>query len=94
MRCEHHDFAANVEVGRIQDGEGGPVVKYMADVRIVCADCGTPFRFIGLPSGVDYKSPMVSVNGEELRAPIAPQGEVASVLEGGDDVGFTIRKVL
>ena len=94
MKCDHMNFAANVAVNRIQEGEGGPVTKYMADVTVKCADCGTPFRFIGLPAGIDFKSPMVSVNGEELRAPIAPRGEVASVLEGDCDVGFTVRKTL
>lgn len=90
--CEHLDFAAEVIVNRITDGEVGKVMWYMADVRMKCVRCGTPFRFIGLPAGMDYNSPCVSVDACEARMPIAPKGEVLSELEGGV-VGFSIRKV-
>lgn len=92
-KCEHLDFAADVSVGRILPSEGSKeVMCYQADVRIVCADCQTPFRFIGLPAGLDLNGAAVSVDGTEGRFAIAPKGEVVSMLEGGGPAGFTIRK--
>ena len=58
MTCEHKNFAANVTVNRIEDAG-----RFMADVTVRCIDCNTPFRFIGLPAGMDYNSPCVSVDG-------------------------------
>jgi hypothetical protein len=91
MKCEHKNFAADVDVNRLEKGEGGPVYRFQADVRIKCVDCGTPFRFIGLPAGLDLNGASVSANGEEGRFAIAPKGEVLSVIEGAP-VGFTVRK--
>jgi hypothetical protein len=70
--CEHKNFKANVAVGRLTAVEGGPVTGYSADVTVACADCGLPFRFIGLAAGNHYAEPRVSVDGTELRAPIEP----------------------
>lgn len=86
MTCEHADFRAHVTVNRL-DG----VKRFQADVRIECANCGIPFRFIGLPAGVDLNGAAVSVDATEARLAIAPKGDVLSVLEGGV-VGFSIRK--
>ncbi len=65
--CEHKEFEANVEVNRIED-----VQKFAADVHIVCRDCKTPFRFLGLPGGVSLSHPTVSIDAIEARLPIAP----------------------
>lgn len=73
--CDHPDFVADVSVNRIQKEEGGRVAAYTADVRVKCAKCGRPFRWIGLQAGMSYSAPMVSVDGLELRAPIVPQGQ-------------------
>lgn len=91
MTCEHHNFAAEVDVNRLPEKEGGPILRYSADVRIKCADCGLPFRFIGLPAGLDLNGAATSVNAEEARLAIAPKGQVISVVEGGV-TGFSIRK--
>lgn len=85
-KCKHESFVCEVMVNRIED-----VGRFHADVRVVCDQCKTPFRFIGLPAGLDYNSPTVSVDATEARMPIAPKGEVLSELEGGP-VGFSIRK--
>lgn len=85
--CEHDLFSAEVDVNRLED-----VGRFCADVRIKCSQCNLPFRFLGLPAGVDLNGAAVSVNGEEARLAIAPSGEVRSVLDDGGDVGFTIRK--
>jgi len=65
--CNHPEFQAAVAVARLEDIQG-----YMADITINCLSCGMPFKFVGLPSGLHFKKPMVSVTGMELRAPIEP----------------------
>lgn len=72
MACEHLNFKANVRVGRLTKEDGGPVTGYCADVQVTCAECGLPFRFIGLEAGNHFAEPRVSVDGTELRAPIEP----------------------
>ena len=70
--CLHLHFKARVDVARLSKKEGGTVTGFCADVSIVCADCGLPFRFVGLPAGSHHSEPRVSVDGTELRAPIEP----------------------
>lgn len=88
--CLHESFDAEVTVNRLPEEEGGPIKNYSADVRVKCHDCGLPFRFMGLPYGLDLRGAAVSVNGEEARLAIAPQGEVVNAVEGVG--GFTVRK--
>lgn len=90
MKCEHMNFAAEVDVNRLPDKEGGPVKRYCADVRIKCAECGQQFRFIGLPAGLDLNGAAVSIDACEARLAIAPKGDVISVMEGGVS-GFSVR---
>src|SRR5262249_3850714 len=91
-QCEHEDFEAQVDVARMPAQEGGPIRRYMADVRVKCAQCGLPFRFIGLPAGLDLNGACVSVDATEAHLAIAPKGEVLSEIEGGV-VGFSVRKI-
>lgn len=70
--CEHESFEAQVDVNRLSAVEGGPVTNYSADVRICCAQCREPFRFIGVDTGLSGRRPMVNVEATELRAPIYP----------------------
>jgi hypothetical protein len=65
--CEHLNFAARVEVNRIED-KG----QFAADVHIECVECHKPFRFLGLPGGVSLEKPTVSIDCTEARLPIAP----------------------
>jgi hypothetical protein len=90
MKCEHEAFACSVTVNRITN-EAGAVERYQADVTVTCDQCKTPFRFIGLPAGLDLSGAAVSVDGTEGRFAIAPKGEVLSALDGGPH-GFTIKK--
>lgn len=69
--CSHQNFFAAVTVNRLEDSG-----RFQADVRIGCVDCGTPFRFVGLPCGVDLNGAAVSVDGTEGRFAITPKGEV------------------
>lgn len=61
-----------MEVGRITDGESGPVTAYMADIRVNCSACGEAFRWVGVPAGLKHDRPMVSVDETELHAPLRP----------------------
>lgn len=66
---------------------------FILDVRVICRDCGMPFRFIGLPAGVDLNGgATVSPNAEEARLVIAPKGEVIASIDGGCASGLTERK--
>jgi hypothetical protein len=80
------NFSASVNVNRLE--ESG---QFQADVRVWCEECGLPFRFIGLPAGIDLNGAAVSVDATEARLAIAPKGQVVSVVEGGCQ-GFSIRK--
>lgn len=70
--CEHKIFNAQARVGRLTDGEDGPVTGYTCDLTIICAQCLKPFQFIGLPGGVAPNYPTVSADGLEARIPIKP----------------------
>lgn len=79
-RCEHLNFAAQVDVNRLTETIGGPVTRYLADVRIKCADCGLPFEFQGLKLGIDTGGCTMSLDGQEAHLAILPNGKVASPL--------------
>lgn len=84
--CEHKNFDAEVDVTRLEDSG-----RFQADVRIRCRDCGKPFRFIGLPAGLDLNGAATSVDATEGRFAIAPKGEVLSALDGAP-LGFSVRQ--
>jgi hypothetical protein len=86
--CPHLNFVADVCVNRIEDTKP---IRFNADVHVQCDDCGLPFRFIGLPSGVDLNGAAVNIDATEAHLAIAPKGEVVSVLEGAA-IGFSVRK--
>lgn len=70
--CPHENFDAIVAVNRITATDDGPVTAFNADIRVRCADCDEPFRWIGVPAGMSPALPMVSVDETELRAPLRP----------------------
>ncbi len=70
--CDHAAFTASVGVFRLTDG-GGHVAAYTAEVKVTCSACGTPFVF-SAPLGVNPTLPTMSLDGQTLRAPIAPAG--------------------
>jgi len=83
--CKHENFVAAVDVSRLED-----VGRFVADVRIKCAQCDVPMRFLGLPLGVDLNSACVSYEGTVAQLGIAPLGETVPPINGVE--GFTIRK--
>lgn len=75
MSCQHEQFECVAKIGRLTDGDDGPVTGYAADIRIRCIQCGMPFEFIGVPGGYSPAQPMVSFDATELRAPIRPSSD-------------------
>lgn len=86
--CNHVDFEVDVDVNRFLD-----TGRYQADIRVRCAHCQEPFRFLGTPAGISFARPMVSVTGTELRCPIEPEGETElfakNVIEVPPELGST-----
>lgn len=70
--CPHLNFRADVEVARLERHEGNEVRDYLAGVRITCADCGRPFRFVDQRFGLSLSEPTASIDRLELRVPIEP----------------------
>jgi hypothetical protein len=70
--CEHREFEAMVEINRLSEIPGGPVVNYFADITVNCAECGEPFRWTGVPAGVSPARPTCSVDERQLHAPLRP----------------------
>lgn len=71
--CDHEKFHATVDVTRAIDNFDKKVtVGYMADVRVVCVECGTNFAFYGMDRGMSGAKPMMSFDGLEARLPIRP----------------------
>ncbi len=74
MSCKHEAFGCNCKVARMEDRQGA-VGEFMLEVTVTCAQCGEPFRFLGLPAGLSFTRPTVGITGIELNIPIEPQGE-------------------
>ena len=87
--CKHNKaHKANVSVGYLEDSG-----RFTCEVRVECADCGRKFQFIGLPLGLDLQErATMSVDGQELRAAIAPVGTVPQPLDKSLLRGFRIRQ--
>lgn len=79
------NFEAQVDVNRIED-----TGRFSADVRIKCAECGKPMRFIGLPMGLDMNGAAVSPDGTEGRFAIHPVNEPVPGLAADEPAGFRI----
>jgi endogenous inhibitor of DNA gyrase (YacG/DUF329 family) len=67
--CPHLRFEATSAVTVFLD-DGSP--SFLMDVQVKCADCGTPFQFVGLPEEPSMDSPSVGTLGHEARLPIIP----------------------
>lgn len=83
--CEHRDFTAVVKIARFKDRP-----ECQADVRINCAKCQKPFRFLGLPSGLDFRGACVSLDGLEARLAIVDKDKTLEQFAGV--AGFTIAR--
>lgn len=81
VHCEHTDFDAFFEIGRLTDGEGGKVTSYIADVRFKCKICHLPFQFMGLELGLNLRGATMSPDGQQARLSIFPVGSVPQPLD-------------
>ena len=69
--CEHKNFGTDVSIFRL-DGTD----RFNAEIRITCNDCHEPFKFIGVPMGLNLSGPpTMSPDQIELRVSIAPLDE-------------------
>ena len=85
--CKHEKFVAQVNVNRLEDSG-----RFCADVTVKCTQCNTPFRFLGLPCGLDLNGAAVSPCGTEARLAIGTPETVANIMDGDCPVGFTVRR--
>lgn len=88
LQCPHLEFSANVSVARLS--ESG---RFCADIKIECSHCKEPFRFLGLPCGLDLNGAAVSPDGTEMRVAIGTNETIANIFNGNCPVGFTVRRV-
>lgn len=71
VACTHKSYTAAFDVHRVTDDDG-VVRSVIAEIKISCADCHLPFRFIGPPTGLAFTHPCVDVPATKLLAPIEP----------------------
>lgn len=94
MPCPHEHFDAHVKVGRLLRKEGDTHAnRFCADITIKCLQCGEPFRFLGLPCGLDLEGASVSADGTEARLAIGTAEIVGNIIDGDCPIGFTVRRV-
>ena len=86
-QCKHNKaHAVDASIGFMED-----TGRFTAEVRIVCADCGLPFQFLGLPLGLDMEGAAMSADGLEARLAIAPMGTVPQPLDSHLLRGFRVK---
>lgn len=80
--CEHLQFECFNNVGRLTDGDGGPVIGFVNNLKVKCVQCGMYFEFIGVEAGSSPNKPMCSADFTELRMPIRPAtGRIATIIK-------------
>lgn len=84
MACAHANFHASVRVARLEDSG-----QFMAEIRIECQECKTPFQFLGLEPGLDLQGARVSIDGLEANIAICPVGSKPNPLQR---MSFNINK--
>jgi hypothetical protein len=75
--CEHKKQQVNVEICYLAD-----IRRYATTVRVVCETCGQPFRFLGLPLGLNLNGAAMSFDGYEARLTMLPADQTPNPLEG------------
>lgn len=71
--CDHTEFRASVKVSRFTREEQ-TALDLGVDVAVHCMDCEEPVHFLGMPGGVDFKHPTMSVDRREARLPAIISG--------------------
>jgi hypothetical protein len=63
--------------------------RYMCEVKLKCVDCGQPFRFMGLPLGLNMNGAAMGLDGLEARLAIMPADRIPHPLQGVTGFGET-----
>jgi hypothetical protein len=76
--CQHLNFASTVGIARLAN-EDQPL-RFMAEIRIRCADCDQPFMFEAIADiGFRFDASSIDVSGQQLTTPVAPwDGRIAT----------------
>lgn len=90
--CPHDDFEVHANVNVFRETDDATPHAYMCDLRVKCAQCGEPMRWMGVAAGLSWQTPMVSVDEFELRAPIRPASSDPDF--GMGIPGFAITRVV
>lgn len=67
--CKHTDHHVDVDVSYMEDSG-----HWIASFKLRCSQCNEPYRFLGLPAGMSFTHPTVSITGTELHVPMEPEG--------------------
>jgi hypothetical protein len=74
--CKHLSFGSSVRIARLEDSG-----RFMAEIRINCTECGSPFQFKGLQPGLNLDGATVSIDGLEANIAIAPEDAAMTPLQ-------------
>lgn len=69
-KCEHLNFRSDCKIARLEDSGG-----FMAEIVISCLECFEPFKFLGLPMGLNLQGATTDPTQTELNIAIAPLSE-------------------
>lgn len=84
--CKHMQFDSKVMINRLED-----TGRFVAEVTITCVECKLPFRFMGLPIGLDLNGATVNHDSTEARLSMLPADQPMSLIDEGV-TGFTVHK--
>lgn len=77
MSCQHENFQANADIGRITGEQDGDVVAFVMDIKVRCVECGQSFGFRGMPPGLAWDVPTRSPDALEAHLPLLSPSELA-----------------
>ena len=61
MICKHPQFKAETTIANHEDG------TFSVSLAVHCAECFKPLVFVGMPAGIHFEKPTVSIDGMEVR---------------------------
>lgn len=68
--CQHLNFHVYADCIRLAD-DNKPL-RFMAEIKIECAECHEPFMFWGAPAGFRFDGPSLDISGQTLSLPMKP----------------------
>lgn len=70
--CPHLNIMAHVHNLRVTEIAGQPALHWIAAVVVKCAQCGCPFQFLGLPTGMSVDTPAAAPGARIAHLPMVP----------------------